>query len=118
MFDEKVLSDCCHSDYEPMGFVKEDGSYQDKCLNCGKPCESIWARSEVDLQSSASEMGQYVTQIIIGVTGIKKTYRHVDTTTIEQGQFTKFRTKSGKLVMVNDNNVMFVEVYEEKKDGK
>lgn len=75
--------------------------------------------SEVDLQSSVAEMGRYVTQIIISNTGVKKTYRHVDTTTIEQGQFTKFRTKSGKLVMVHDVNVLFVEIYEEKtKDGK
>jgi len=68
-----------------------------------------------NLLSSASKKGKVVTQIITGITGIKKTFRGVKTETIEQGQFTKFETEDGRLVMVNDTNVMFVEIFSENK---
>lgn len=60
-----------------------------------------------------SKLGKSVTQIITGTTGIKKTIRGVLTETIEQGQFTKFRTKDGRLVFVNDENVFCIEVFPE-----
>ena len=66
-----------------------------------------------DLKSSVSKKGKTVTQIITGITGIKKTFRGVKTETIEQGQFTHFETEDGRLVMVNDKNVMFVESFKE-----
>ena len=35
------------------------------------------------------------------------------TETIQQGQFTKFETTDGRLVMINDINVLSVEVFNE-----
>jgi hypothetical protein len=68
----------------------------------------------VNLQSSAGAMGKTVTQIITSVSGVKKTIRGILTETIEQGQFTKFRTKDGRMIFVNDANVFCIEVFEEK----
>ena len=68
---------------------------------------------QLSLLSSVEKKGKIVTQVITGITGIKKTFRGVKTETIEQGQFTHFETEDGRLVMVNDRNVMFVEVFKE-----
>jgi hypothetical protein len=57
--------------------------------------------------------GKKVTQIITGEHGFKKTFRGVISETIEQGEFTKFETDDGRLVMVNTSNVLFVEVFKE-----
>jgi predicted ABC-class ATPase len=64
-----------------------------------------------DLKSSTQSKGEVVTQIITSITGVKKTIKGVLTKTIEQGQFTKFETQDGRLVMVNDPNVFVVEVF-------
>jgi hypothetical protein len=45
--------------------------------------------------------------------GTKKTIRGIISSTITQGQFTKFHTRDGRLVMVNDSNVLCVEVFKE-----
>jgi len=37
----------------------------------------------------------------------------VDTDSIKQGQFTKFETKDGRLVMVNDKNILCIEIIKE-----
>ena len=65
------------------------------------------------LQSSVAEVGDYVTQIIHFVGGVKRTYHNIDAKSIRQGQFTKFRQKDGTWVMINDNNVLCIEVFEE-----
>ena len=65
------------------------------------------------LKSSAEIKGKVVTQIITFVGGVKKTVRGVKTETIIQGQFTKFETTDGRLVMINDNNVLSVEIFNE-----
>lgn len=65
------------------------------------------------LLSSASRKGKYVKQIITSTTGVKKTIHGVITDTIEQSQFTKFETKDGRLIMVNDDNIFTVEVFSE-----
>lgn len=67
----------------------------------------------VSLKSSVEEKGKYVTQIITMLGGYKKTFRFIDSSTIEQGEFTHFETKDGRLVMVNTKNVLFVEVFSE-----
>lgn len=64
------------------------------------------------LQSSASRIGKTVTQIVGFRGGDKKTWRDIDTATIEEGSFTKFRTLDGRMVMVNTKNVNWVEVFE------
>lgn len=68
----------------------------------------------IDLKSSAAKKGDVVTQIITSITGIKKTIRGIKTNTIEQGQFTKFETEDGRLIMVNDRNTFIIEVFKEK----
>ena len=65
------------------------------------------------LQSSVAEVGDYVTQIIHFVGGVKRTYHNIDAKSIRQGQFTKFRQKDGTWVMINDKNVLCIEVFEE-----
>ena len=67
-----------------------------------------------DLQSSLKEKGEYVTQIIHFVGGVKRTFEGVSTTKIKQGQMTKLETKDGRIIMVNDTNVLCVEVFGEK----
>lgn len=66
------------------------------------------------LKSSACQLGQTVTQILINNTGQKKTYRGVITSTIEEGSRCKFRTTDGRLIMVRDADTWIVEVHEEK----
>ena len=67
-----------------------------------------------DLQSSLKEKGEYVTQIIHFVGGVKRTFEGVSTSKIKQGQMTKLETKDGRIIMVNDTNVLCVEVFGEK----
>lgn len=71
-----------------------------------------------DLLSSVGRKGRTVTQIITCVSGIKKTFRGVITETIENGQFTKFETADGRLILVNDQNVFCVEVFAEPTNEK
>tara|TARA_B110000977_G_C10917633_1_gene431779 strand:+ start:39 stop:260 length:222 start_codon:yes stop_codon:yes gene_type:complete len=71
----------------------------------------------VGLKSSVAQQGRYVTQIIHFVGGYCKTIHGVDTETIEQGQFTKFITKDGIMVLIHDPNVLMIEVFEEDTNG-
>ena len=66
-----------------------------------------------DLKSTVNEQGEYVTQIIHFVGGIKRTYDGVISKSMRQGQFTKFKCKNGAWVMVNDANVLMIEVFPE-----
>ena len=47
----------------------------------------------------------------------RKTIRNIDTDTIEQGQFTKFFTKEGRMILIHDPNVLMVEVFQEENNG-
>lgn len=69
-----------------------------------------WKKS---LGSSVVEVGDFVTQIIHFVGGEKRTYHNIDSKSIRQGQFTKFRQKDGTWIMINDKNVLCIEVFEE-----
>lgn len=64
-----------------------------------------------NLESTAARKGAIVDQIVTCVSGVKKTFRGVKTETIEQGQFTKFETIDGRLIMINDRNVFYIEVF-------
>ena len=66
------------------------------------------------LMSSTTQQGRYVTQIIHFVHGYRKTIHDIDTWSIEQGQFTKFMLRDGRMIMINDANVLLVEVFPEK----
>tara|TARA_A100001515_G_scaffold42486_1_gene33508 strand:- start:1657 stop:1878 length:222 start_codon:yes stop_codon:yes gene_type:complete len=70
-----------------------------------------------NLESSVTLQGKYVTQIIHFKGGYRKTIRGIDTDTIEQGQFTKFFTVDGRMVLINDPNVLMVEVFREDDNG-
>ena len=67
----------------------------------------------VDLQSSIKSQGEYVTQIIHFVGGEKRTFEHIKSTYIKQGQFTKLETKDGRYILINDKNVLCIEVFAE-----
>ena len=66
-----------------------------------------------DLESSIKQKGKYVTQIIHFKGGIKRTFENVKTETIKQGQFTKLETKDGRLILINDINVLCIEIFAE-----
>lgn len=66
-----------------------------------------------NLLSSVSKQGELVTQIITFVGGEKKTFENVISESISQSQFTKFKLRDGRFVMINDKNVLFVEVFPE-----
>ena len=70
-----------------------------------------------NLESSVTLQGKYVTQIIHFKGGYRKTIRGIDTDTIEQGQFTKFFTVDGRMILINDTNVLMVEVFPEDDNG-
>jgi hypothetical protein len=65
----------------------------------------------MDLQSSVKKQGKYVTQIIHFVGGEKRTFEDIETSTIKQGQFTKLTTADGRMIMINDKNVLCIEVF-------
>jgi hypothetical protein len=66
-----------------------------------------------ELKSTVAEVGRYVTQIIHFTSGNKRTITGIDTHTIKQGQMTKFYTKDGRMIMVNDINVELIEIFNE-----
>ena len=67
----------------------------------------------IDLQSSIKSQGEYVTQIIHFVGGEKRTFENIKSTTVKQGQFTKLSTKDGRMILINDKNVLCIEVFAE-----
>ena len=69
----------------------------------------------MNLKSSASEVGQLVTQIIHFSDGSKKTIEHIVTNRIKQGQFTHLPLADGTLVYINDRNVNMIEVFGEEQ---
>jgi hypothetical protein len=71
--------------------------------------------NEPHLQSTTAQMGRYVTQIIHFKHGTKLTFAGIDTSTIKQGQMTKMKTRDGRMIMVNDKNVLLIEVFSEKE---
>ncbi len=66
-----------------------------------------------NLLSSVAKEGRYVTQIIHFKEGYRKTIHGIDTLSIEQGQFTKFKCKDGRYILINDLNVLMVETFVE-----
>jgi hypothetical protein len=71
---------------------------------------------KTNLKSSIIKKGRYVSQILHFVGGEKRTFNEVDTHSIKQGQFTKFETKDGRLVMVNDKNILCIEIITEENN--
>jgi len=67
----------------------------------------------MDLQSSTKKQGEIVTQIIHFINGEKRTFENIVTNNIKQGQFTKLSTLDGRLIMINDKNVLCIEVFKQ-----
>ena len=71
-------------------------------------------KSTTNLKSSVTEIaGDFTTQIIHFVGGEKRTFSDIESVTIRQGQFTKFKQKDGTWIMVNDKNVLCIEVFKQ-----
>ena len=67
----------------------------------------------VDLQSSLKSQGNLVTQIIHFVGGEKRTFENIKSDSIKQGQFTKLITEDGRMILINDKNVLCIEVFQQ-----
>lgn len=67
----------------------------------------------MDLHSSIKSQGEVVTQIIHFMNGEKRTFENIVTSSVKQGQFTKLETTDGRLVMVNDKNVLCIEIFKQ-----
>lgn len=65
---------------------------------------------DINLNSTTNIQGEYVTQIIHFVGGVKRTYHNIQSSSIKQGQFTKMKCKNGDMIMINDANVLCIEV--------
>lgn len=68
----------------------------------------------VDLNSVVMEKGKMVTQVVNFIHGTKATFPHVNSGSIKQGQFTHFETADGRLILINEKNVLYVEVIKER----
>ena len=71
---------------------------------------------KTDLQSSVKKSGDVVTQIIHFIGGEKRTFVNIMTSDIKQGQFTKLMTIDGRMILINDKNVLCIEIF--KQDGE
>lgn len=69
----------------------------------------------MNLKSTINSQGDVVTQIIHFVGDVKRTYHGIMSTSVKQGQFTKFMCVDGTMIMINDKNVLCIEVFPEKK---
>jgi|TARA_R100001510_G_C7632702_1_gene191311 hypothetical protein len=65
------------------------------------------------LKSTVETQGKYVTQIFHFANGVKRTFHGIDSESIKQGQFTKLRCKDGRMIFVNDANVLCIEIFKE-----
>ena len=68
---------------------------------------------KTNLLSSVNKEGEYVTQIIHFKDGQRKTIHGIISSTIETGKFTKFNCKDGRMILVNDENVLMIECIKE-----
>lgn len=67
----------------------------------------------VDLKSSINKQGNLVTQIIHFIGGEKRTFENIVSASVKQGQFTKLITSDGRMILINDKNVLCIEVFPE-----
>jgi len=74
-------------------------------------------QKEIDLKSSISSSyflnSKTVTQIFHFKNGVKRTFTGIKPETIKQGQYTKMMTDDGRLLIINDSNVLCIEIFEE-----
>ena len=74
-------------------------------------------QKEIDLKSSISSSyflnSKTVTQVFHFKDGVKRTFTGIKPETIKQGQYTKMMTDDGRLLIINDSNVLCIEIFEE-----
>lgn len=63
--------------------------------------------------SSVAYSGKLVTQIYHFIGGEKRTFEHLKTNTIKQGQFTKIEMVDGRMLLINDKNILCIETIPE-----
>ena len=80
------------------------------------PTKKTKTMIDQNLQSSLTTYSKCVTQIIHFIGGEKRTFHNIDSKSIRQGQFTKFRQNDGTWIMINDKNVLCIEVFKETTD--
>ena len=68
-------------------------------------------KKEINTGSTVNEIGEYVTQIIHFIGGEKRTFNHIKSSEVKQGQFTKLITKDNRMILINDKNVLCIEVF-------
>ena len=67
----------------------------------------------INFLSSTTKQGRYVSKIIHFTGGYKKTIHDIDTHSIEEGEFVKFKCQDGRMILINKQNVLMVEVFKE-----
>lgn len=72
-------------------------------------------QNHLNYQSSVTQLGDTVTQIIHFSWWEKKTYSGIITASIKDGTFTKMQLKDGRMLMVNGKNVDCIEVFNEQQ---
>lgn len=76
-------------------------------------------KKQPDLKSSISTNyfldSKSVTQIIHFVGGTKRTFTGILPDTLKQGQYTKMSTVDGRMLIINDSNVLCIEVFPEEE---
>ncbi len=66
-----------------------------------------------NLNSTITNVGKKVTQIIHFSHGNKRTFTGILTDTVKQGEFTKMMLEDGRMLLVNTQNVDCIEVFSE-----
>ena len=72
--------------------------------------------NKINLLSSVTKEGEIVTQIVHFKDGTRKTIHGIITDSIETGKFTKYNTKDGRMIMINDDNVNMIETFKEQNE--
>ena len=67
----------------------------------------------INCKSTVNGMSDTVTQIIHFVGGVKRTYHGILSDSIKQGQMTKIKLSDGRLIFINDANVLCIEIIDE-----
>lgn len=67
----------------------------------------------MNLKSSVTAKGKVVTEIFTFLNGFKKTIKGIRTETIVQSEFTHFETEDGRMILVNPEKVLLIEIFKE-----
>jgi hypothetical protein len=67
--------------------------------------------TEINLHSSVNQVSALVTQIIHFRNGNKRTFENIISSSIKQGEFTKFKLLDGRMLLINTQNVDCIEVF-------